>query len=177
MESRESDATRGEEPISTPTGVSGCVGMWKADETVACCSSGNSAVEIQSGLSNDDELWVDKEDRVGQLVGDTPEQEKRLPVLMGTVLEATEKIEQMELVATNERSANWKEEVTNGTVVGSFNAEEQMESRALIEHELAVMWVMPEVMMEGCLTFGRKEKRDGGKNGPLDAEGFTPMQF
>lgn len=106
-------------------------------------------------MSNDDELRVDKEDQVGQLMGHTTEREESQPVLMEPVLEAAEKIKQMELGAMNERSTGWNEEETSGIVTCSTNAEEQMESRAYMEHELAVMGVMWKALMEECLTCGR----------------------
>lgn len=50
---KHSSTTRRRESISTPTGASAC---GKAGETVACCRSGNSAVEIESELPNDHKL-------------------------------------------------------------------------------------------------------------------------
>lgn len=69
MDSEEGDAKR-EGSISAPMSVT--VDGEKS-ETMECSRSGNSAVKVESGLSNDDELWVDQESQVGQLVSDLAE--------------------------------------------------------------------------------------------------------
>lgn len=72
-------------------------------------------------MSIDDKLWLDKEDQVGQLVGDTVERGESQPILMKPVLKSAEKVERVELGATYALMSSQNQEEIDGAVVYSAN--------------------------------------------------------